>query len=285
MSGDAAARLDPAQLPDDLARRLGGSPLLLLLDVDGTLAPIAPRPEDAAVPEETRRAVARLVALPRTHVALVSGRAAADARRMVAVAGVWAIGNHGAETIAPDGAEHVDPRVAAAAPALAAAAGELAAATAHVRGVFVEDKRWSLSVHYRLAPAEWVPAVAAAADDAARRHGLRLRPGKAVAELRAAVEVDKGTAALALAARLGAAGPDASVLFVGDDVTDEDAFVALRGEVPGAVTVRVADPDATTPPVTAAELLVAGTEGVRMLLERIAELRESLVAPGPARGR
>jgi trehalose 6-phosphate phosphatase len=171
--------------------------------------------------------------------------------------------------------------VAAAAPALAAAADELSDVTAHVRGVFVEDKRWSLSVHYRLSPPEWVPAVAAAVEDAALRHGLRLRPGKAVLELRAPVEVDKGTAALALARRLGADASAGSALFVGDDVTDEDAFRALRAGLPGAVTVRVLDPDASTPPETAAEFVVAGTGGVRLLLERLADLRES---PGPARG-
>jgi trehalose 6-phosphate phosphatase len=253
--------VDVVEQFEHIARRLGASPAVLLLDVDGTLAPIAPRPEDAEVPEETRRAVARLVGAPGTHVALVSGRAADDARRMVGVAGVWVIGNHGAETVAPDGAVHVDPRVAAAAPALAAAADELSDVTAHVRGVFVEDKRWSLSVHYRLSPPEWVPAVAAAVEDAALRHGLRLRPGKAV--------------------RLGADASAGSALFVGDDVTDEDAFRALRAGLPGAVTVRVLDPDASTPPETAAEFVVAGTGGVRLLLERLADLRES---PGPARG-
>jgi len=92
--------------------RLDGSPLVLLLDVDGTLAPIAPRPEDAEVPAATRRVLEALVARPGVHVVVVSGRSAADARRLVGVPGTWTIGNHGIETIVPDGTISIDERAA-----------------------------------------------------------------------------------------------------------------------------------------------------------------------------
>jgi trehalose 6-phosphate phosphatase len=76
--------------PDaDLGRRLSGSPLLVLLDIDGTLAPIASTPEGAVVPAATRDALVRLVSRARVHVALVTGRAAADGKRMVDVSGTW----------------------------------------------------------------------------------------------------------------------------------------------------------------------------------------------------
>src|SRR4051812_3723851 len=89
-------------LTPDLVRRLSGDPMLLLLDIDGTLAPIAPRPEFAEVPPETRRIVEGLVALPHTHVAIVTGRGAADGASLVNVGGTWTIGNHGLE-IGPPG--------------------------------------------------------------------------------------------------------------------------------------------------------------------------------------
>ena len=85
------------------AARLAGRPLLLLLDVDGTLAPIAPHPTLAHVPDNTRRLIAALAATPGVTVVLVSGRAAPDAKRLVGVERVWTVGNHGAEIIAPNG--------------------------------------------------------------------------------------------------------------------------------------------------------------------------------------
>src|SRR4051812_26460108 len=92
--------------------RLTGRPLLLMLDVDGTLAPIAPRPSLARVPDDTRRVLASLATQPGVSVALVSGRAARDARNIVGVANLWTIGNHGAEVMDPTGHTTVDPGVA-----------------------------------------------------------------------------------------------------------------------------------------------------------------------------
>src|ERR1051326_1369447 len=93
---------------DDVAALASRTPLVVLLDVDGTLAPIAPTPAEARVPDETRRAVAALVALAGVHVALVTGRIATEGLDMLAVDGLWAIGNHGAERRTPDGIEEID---------------------------------------------------------------------------------------------------------------------------------------------------------------------------------
>jgi trehalose-phosphatase len=180
----------------------------------------------------------------------------------VPVSGAWVVGNHGAERVAPDGAHHVDPRVAAHAPALRAAAAALAPLAAAVPGVWVEDKEWSLSVHYRQAAPDDAPRVVAAARDAAARLGLRAGAGKAVVELRAPAAVDKGTAAVALARALGADAPTGAALAAGDDVTDEDMFRRARAELPRAVTVRVgpagvetaAEHRADDPPAVAALL-------------------------------
>lgn len=258
----------------ELRERLGGSPLILMLDVDGTLAPIASRPEEAAVPAETRRVIAALAARgPAVKVALVSGRVASDARRMVGVANLWVVGNHGAETIGPDGEAIVDSRVLPFRQAIAAAARQLTAKAAPVPGVLVENKVWSLAVHWRQADQGIVARLRALVDEVAQRHGLTVRDGKSVYELRPPVNVHKGTAVLALAQSLGALAPGASLMYVGDDVTDEDAFRILRAQLPHAVTAHVGDGP------TAAEYSLPNPEAVRELLASLASRRTP--APPP----
>lgn len=254
-------------LEPDARARLEGAPRVVMLDVDGTLAPIVARPEDATVPAETRRAVAALAARDGTHVALVSGRAAGDARRMVAVSNVWVIGNHGAEVVAPTGEESVDPQVAPYEQAMAQARAELVGVLAPVPGVVVEDKRWTLSVHYRRADPHVVPRLRLCVERVAQERGLRIHDGKMVLELRPPVRVDKGTAVYSLAQRLGALADGATLLFVGDDRTDEDAFRVLRHRAAHAVTVRVAEGLAAD---TVAEFTVPGTDAVRELLDALA---------------
>jgi len=251
-------------LSQALATRLAAPTLIVMLDVDGTLAPIAPRPEQAVVPPETRRVIAALAARPGVRVALVSGRAAADARRMVGVTNLWAIGNHGAETVGPDGEIDVDPRVARYQPTVAQAARKISSLVAAVPGVLLEDKTWTLSVHYRLADPAVVPRLRGVVESVATGLGLRVMDGKAIFEVRPPVPVNKGTAVLALARRLGAT--DAGYLFVGDDVTDEDAFRLLRVQLPNAVTIKVGDPR-----TSAAEFAVRDPAAVRELLEALLE--------------
>lgn len=251
-----------------LERRVRGTPLIVMLDVDGTLAPIVSRPELATVPVETRRAVAALVALPDVTVALVSGRAARDATRIVDVAGVWVIGNHGCEVVAPDGTSTVNPRVAPFEEPMARAVRALRARLGDIPGVIVEDKVWTLSVHYRLADRAVVPAVRQAVEEIVRREGLRPLEGKEILEGRPPVTVHKGTAVLELAERLGGLAANASLVFAGDDRTDEDAFESLREHNPSAVTIRVAD----EPIETAAEFLVDSLREMQEFLEWLAGL-------------
>jgi trehalose 6-phosphate phosphatase len=250
----------------ELQTRLGGTPAIIMLDVDGTLAPIAPRPEDVAVPRETRRVVAALASRPGVHIALVSGRAAADARRVVSVGNMWVIGNHGLEVMGPEGEVEVAAEAEAFRAPMAQASRKIASSLTHVAGVQLEDKVWTLSVHYRRADPAVVPRLRASLDAVAQQFGLRLSEGKKVYELRPPVEHHKGTAVLALARRLGATVPGASVIFAGDDQTDEDAFRMLRAESPEAVTVRVANDDVAT----AAEFRLPDPEAVRRFLEYLA---------------
>ena len=192
----------------------------LVLDVDGTLAPIAPRPELATVPRETRTELARL-ADRYLLVACVSGRSGEDARRLVGVDGIEVVGNHGLE---------LDPRAHALADEIARFRDAV--------GLPVEDKSLSLTYHYREAEDE----LAARAElervaERARAAGLDARWGRKVLEIRPHVEAHKGTAVRALleqsGARLG--------LYAGDDTTDLDGFAGLRGAgLEHAVCIAVA---------------------------------------------
>ena len=267
---DRSMTLPLIPLLSEIGDRIGGSPRIIMLDVDGTLAPIASRPQDASVPPATRRAIAALAARPGVHVVIVSGRGAADARRLVSVGNIWVIGNHGFEVVGPQGETEVVPQAEGYRVPMAQASRKIAASVTHVAGVLLEDKVWTLSVHYRLADPGVVPRLRASLEGVAEQHGLRITEGKEVFELRPPVEHDKGTAVLALARRLGGLLPGTSVVFIGDDRTDEDAFRILRQHNPEAVTIRVADDDVQT----AAEFRLPDPDAVRRFLEwLVAETR------------
>jgi len=235
---EAAELLAPlAQAPERSA---------LILDVDGTLAPIAPRPELATVPEGTRAELARLAGRY-LLVACVSGRAGDDARRLVGVEGIEFVGNHGLE---------LDPH-----------AHELAGEIARFRdavGLPVEDKTLSLSYHYREAQDEREAQEALEeVAERARAEGLDARWGRKVLEIRPQVRADKGTAVRTLLERPGAR----LGLYAGDDTTDLDAFAGLRGAgLEQAVCVAVASGEGPAELREAADLVVTGPEEMAALL-------------------
>jgi trehalose-phosphatase len=235
-----------------------------MLDVDGTLAPIVLHPSFARVPDETRRVVASLAGRPDVFVVLVSGRAAADAWRVVGVEKAWTIGNHGAEVMRPTGEIEVDAAVARYAQPMAETASALAPLLAPFDGVTLENKRWTLGVHYRAADDGIVPRLRADVGRVAALHGLRVTQGKKVFEVRPPTPVDKGTAIQRVAGALGALNDDASMLFAGDDATDEDAFLLLRSQYPRAVTIHIGDQEET-----AAEFRLAAPEQLYTRLQRI----------------
>jgi trehalose-phosphatase len=245
--------------------RLDGMPLAAMLDVDGTLAPIAPTPEQAMVPVETRDTLERLVALPGVVVALVSGRSAADAWRLAGVEGAWVIGNHGFELRTPDGQLTPLDLVRPYEEAIAEATHQLSAAEPVIPGALVENKRWTMSLHYRLVDPAEVPALLERAKEVAGALGLRITEGKKIVELRPPVDVNKGTATVSLARHVGALAVDASLLYAGDDRTDEDAIATLRELSARAVTVHV----------RGANDEMAGTRA-EVILDSTVELREAL---------
>ena len=243
---------------------------MVMLDVDGTLAPIVAVFDQATVPPETRRAVAAVVQRPQVHVALVTGRSVAVARQMVGVSNLWVIGNHGFEIQGPAGEDFADPGVARYREVIARAVTDLRPRVEAMQGVIIEDKAITLSVHWRLAQPSDVPSLRDAVDDVANRLGLRVTEGKRIFEIKPPARIDKGTAVLALAERLTSGRDNASIVFAGDDVTDEDAIRALRTHHPRAVTIRVIGEE--NPP-TDAEFSLQGTDAMRVFLEEVARGR------------
>lgn len=260
------------QLGRDTLERLAGTPRILLFDVDGTLSPIAGRPNEARIPATVQGALAALAGQPFTHVGLVSGRSALDARRMLPGVPAWIVGNHGIEVLAPDGTLRVSPAVLPYRDLVAGAARDLARASARVPGTVLEDKTWTLSLHYRLADERMAEPLRAEAIRAAEQNGLRLTEGKRVYELRPPVTIDKGTAVLELAGALGGLETGAALLFAGDDLTDEDAFVALARTAPHSVTICVND-GAHPARMTAAGLVVRDPVALGEFLEWLAQAR------------
>jgi trehalose 6-phosphate phosphatase len=231
----------------------------IVLDIDGTLAPIAPHPDRAQVPTRTLQTLGRLIdryAL----VGCVSGRAASDAARLVPLEGLVISGNHGLEQLR-GGRVRVVPDAASWLHAVHRLGRELVPVAASA-GAWVEDKGATLSIHFREAPDpaaardllehEAVPAV--------RDAGLVARFGRMTLEVLPPIPVDKGSAVR----RLLDHRRIAASLYAGDDTTDIDAF--------RVVDVAVAVRSGETPPglVEAATFAVEGTEGVAALLEHLA---------------
>jgi len=243
--------------------------LVLLLDFDGTLAPIVPRPEDAALPDATAAALRDLRAIPSLEMAVVSGRAVADARDRVGIPDIAYAGNHGMEIEAP-GLVRIHEEAAASRPRLESAAAELAHQIRGIPGVLVEDKELTLSVHYRRVAPERVEEVRRAVFAVAGGHeGLRVTEGKMILEVRPRVDWHKGKAVEFL---LGELRPPAGapVIYLGDDQTDEDAFRVLRAQrsVDGEGVI-VADPQ---PIHTAASAYLRGPDEVADLLRKLVEV-------------
>lgn len=258
-------------VPTDLAARLHGTPFLLLLDIDGTITPIAPRPSDVVVSDEARHALDSLARTQGIFVAIVTGRSVGDARNIVRVHGAWYVGNHGLEIAAPGEEPVVPDAVANFAQPVAVAGARLASLASAVPGVIVENKRWTLSVHYRLASRDAVPELGLRVRKIARELGLEVTGGKEVLELRPPVRINKGTAALDLAARFGTLDHGASIFCAGDDETDEDMLRAVRARARAAVTVAV-EPTLNARS-TAAEFFVGSPAAMIELLRCVVLLR------------
>lgn len=243
-----------------LAAVMASQPLLAF-DFDGTLAPIVARPDDARMPLTLAWRLERLArVLP---LAIVSGRAVDDVRARLPFPPRYVIGNHGAED--PHVPNAVDPAVLDAVRVrLAQAARELVAAE-----VFVEDKRQSLALHYRLArnPDRALQLITSLAADLGP--GVTAFGGKLVMNIVPVGAPDKARAVAGLVVRCGAR----CALFVGDDINDEPVFACAE---PGWLTVKVGGDD----PDSRAMYYVSDITDVASMLDRmLARLGEAGIDP------
>jgi trehalose 6-phosphate phosphatase len=244
----------------------------VLLDIDGTLAPIVEHAADASVPEVTRQLLIAIVKRYRM-VACVSGRRASEARAMVSIGAITYLGSHGAELLRAGWTEAVvDPSLDDWARRIHGFGHDADTPDLRRRRVRIEDKGAIVAFHWRGAPDE--PAARSAIDAIAAKAeaaGLRTHWGRKVLEVRPPVRIDKGAGVTSLLKDAGVA----AALYVGDDVTDLDAFRALqtlaqRGELEHAIRVGVRSDDGPDEIEREADIIVDGTHGVQELLTILA---------------
>jgi trehalose-phosphatase len=243
----------------------------LLLDVDGTLAPIVSDPDAAQVPPDTAAALAEL-ANRYLLVACISGRHALDARRIVGLDQLIYAGNHGLELLFPgDEQTTLDPRLGDGAGLAEAFTSSLDRDELANAGIRLEDKGPIHALHWRgAADADKAEARADQVAGGASATGLEVRRGRLVIELRPKVAVDKGTAVEGLIERVGAT----AALYAGDDRTDLDAFRALRelvaeGTLHTAVCVGVASDEGPDEIQRDADVVVTSTGELTDLLRSL----------------
>ena len=224
---------------DRLRSRLDGRTPAVFLDYDGVLTPIVDDPAAATLPADGRDAVVR--AAEHLPVAVISGRDLEDVRSMVDVAGLAYAGSHGFDMLLPDGSrerygeEFLDD--------LDAVERGLRDDLDGVGGVRVERKKFAIAVHTRLAPGddERERARAAVAAAARARPRLRVTGGKDIEEFRPGIEWDKGRALTRLMEVLDLDTGSHAPIYVGDDITDEDAFAVIADTGMGIVVAGATD--------------------------------------------
>ncbi|MGH7565206.1 MAG: trehalose-phosphatase [Gemmatimonadota bacterium] len=212
-----------------------GGPVLVALDYDGTLTEIIDDPKDPALRPQRRQVLARVPG-PGRWLAVVSGRALADVRARIGIERAIYVGNHGLEIAAPGLVRRFAP------PGTEDRLSALLASLPLTDAVVVENKTLTATLHVRPRDDDRRhAALGEAVQGAVEAAGFVLRPGKASWEIRPADAPDKGDAIRCLIDSLPGAGPERTV-YIGDDATDEDAFLAL----PEAVTARVGPPGVAT---------------------------------------
>lgn len=241
---------------------LQGRKLAVFLDYDGTLTPIVATPDLAVMSDEMRARVAKLA--EKTTVGIISGRDRQNVANMVKLDTMVYAGSHGFDIKGPgiefeQGAEFI--------PALEESEAYLNETLGDIEGMLVERKKYAIAVHYRNVDADThLPTIEAAVDKVVADHPrLRKKGGKMIFEIQPDLDWHKGKALLKLLEHLGYDESNCVGMYVGDDVTDEDAFRSLRHRGFGVVVW-----DGPRP--TAANFSVGSVDACGRFLERLAEL-------------
>ncbi|MGI8440976.1 MAG: trehalose-phosphatase [Thermoleophilaceae bacterium] len=259
----------------DALRPLTGDPrrAALFLDIDGTLASIVARAEDAHVPQGTSRLLGRL---GRRYgaVTCVSGRSAGEARRLVGVGSIAYAGTHGAELLEPGArTSRFLPAFESYTDRVRAFVAEHDGADLRTLRVRIEDKGPIMAFHWRGAPSEEAAHehLRGVAEDAEAHH-LAVHWGRKVLEIRPPVPVDKGRAVREVTRHVAVE----AALFAGDDTTDLDGFTALdelekENALRAAVRVGIRSEEGPAAIVERADIVVDGVLGFVPVLETLVE--------------
>src|SRR5437764_2055776 len=265
----------PYALGEDeaLARHFAGKQPVVFLDYDGTLTPIRDRPEDAVISDSMREAVRRLA--ERVLMVVVSGRDRKVVQKLMDLDNLIVAGDHGFDIWSPTGGAIQREEGASFEGLLREVEAKFRAELAHIPGALVEPKKSSVAVHFRLVAQEQRPRVKEIVDTLLSEHPqeLKVTPGKMVFEIQPRLDWDKGKAVLYLLNALNLDRDEVVPVYLGDDITDEDAFRALVGRGIGIFVGSADDPE------TAGRTLFAGKgskTAADYVLNTIGEVEEFL---------
>jgi trehalose 6-phosphate phosphatase len=257
----------------DFSSAIETSPhILLLSDYDGTLTPIVSRPEEALLSPRVEEKLHTLSRKPAYTVGIISGRSMKDLKSMVSIDGVYYAGNHGLEIEGPH-LRYINESAQADQSLMKKLAGEMSLALEHISGVIIEDKGLGLSVHYRLVSPEDEYTVVDTFRRITRhlmdRGEIRVTSGKKVYEVRPPIDWHKGKAVEAIVREIKAALDLDNLLtiYLGDDVTDEDAFKVLQR--PNGWSIFIGSDN----PLSTADYYLDSTSEVEELLSRLIALK------------
>lgn len=204
--------------------------IFLMSDYDGTLTPIVKRPEDAELSEKTRDLLIQLK--ESCPIAIISGRALGDLKNRVGVDGIYYSGNHGFEISGPDvDFEKKEAKVARS--AIQEVSARIEEKISSIDGTLVESKGFTSSIHYRLVKEDLVSRIKEVVEEEVapflNEDLIEIGQGKKVLEIRPKIDWNKGDAVSVILGVTGLEG-EALPIYLGDDVTDEDAFNYVRRE-------------------------------------------------------
>ena len=211
---------------DEIQDRIGGRKPLLILDYDGTLSPIVADPEKAILPKASKEALIQLSQI--IPVAVISGRDRLDVEQKVDFDQLIYAGSHGLDMAGPEGLDIPEKVGDDILDSLHQAAIDLKKALGDVKGCLVESKKYAIAVHYRnVADKEIERVKEAVLQELEKRPNLKKGTGKKILELKPAIDWHKGRAVMWLFEALGLDEKTGIPIFIGDDITDEDAFASI----------------------------------------------------------
>jgi len=207
--------------------------ILLLSDYDGTLTPIVSRPEDAILPSSTKDELNKLAEQPSFKIGIISGRPLSEVKTMVGIKEIYYAGNHGLEIEGPD-LKFINPLAQKARTELKEIVQQLRNKLNNIKGIIIEDKGLSLSVHYRMVKEDEEKLIAEIYHQVTspwlQEGKIRITSGKKVFEIRPPIDWHKGKAVEAIIKELkiDTNSEQWLTLYLGDDTTDEDAFKVIH---------------------------------------------------------